>query len=60
VGRLKGGYHHSKFPEYGIEAISGQLFDGRSDRERLIRLTLTGDHSIVIPSVEDMIADRLG
>lgn len=60
VGRLKGGYHHPKFPEYGIEAISGQLFDGRSDRERLIRLTLTGDHSIVIPSVEDMIADRLG
>ena len=60
VGRLKGGYHHPGFPEYGIEAISGQLFDGRADRERLIRLTFTGDHAIVIPSFEDMIADRLG
>jgi hypothetical protein len=60
LGRLKGGYYHPQFPGYGIEAISGQLFDGRADRERLIRLTFTGDHAIVIPSFEDMIADRLG
>lgn len=60
VGRLKGGYHHPEFPAYGIEAISGQLFDGRADRERLIRLTFAGDRAIVIPSFEDMIADRLG
>ena len=60
IGRLKGGYHHPRFPEYGVEAISGQLFDGRADTERLIRLTFTGDHAIVIPSFEDMIADRLG
>lgn len=60
IGRLKGGYHHPEFPAYGIEAISGQLFDGRADRKRFIRLTFTGDCTIVIPSFEDMIADRLG
>lgn len=60
LGRLKGGYHHPEFPAYGIEAISGRLFDGRADRERLIRLTFTGDYAIVVPSFEDMIADRLG
>lgn len=60
LGRLRGGYYHPEFPAYGIEAISGQLFDGRADRERLIRLTFTGDCGIVVPSFEDMIADRLG
>lgn len=60
VGRLKGGYHHPLFPEYGIEAISGQLFDGRAESGRLIRITFAEEHAIVIPSFEDMIADRLG
>lgn len=59
-GRLLGGFYHPEFPEYGVEAISGNLFDGRSDRSRLMRILLHETKSIVIPSAEDMIADRLG
>jgi hypothetical protein len=59
-GRLAGGFYHPEFPEYGVEAISGQLFDGRADRNRLIRVLFQDHRGIVIPSFEDMIADRLG
>jgi hypothetical protein len=59
-GRLAGGFYHPDYPEYGVEAISGQLFDGRSDRTRLIRVMFQDAKGIVIPSFEDMIADRLG
>jgi hypothetical protein len=58
--RLAGGFYHPEFPEYGVEAISGQLFDGRADKTRLIRVLFQGEKGIVIPSFEDMIADRLG
>lgn len=58
--RLLGGYYHPDYPAYGVEAISGQLFDGRSDHSRLLRITLDGDEAITTPSFEDMIADRLG
>jgi hypothetical protein len=60
VGRLRGGYYHPRFERYGIESISGQLFDGLVERDRLIRISLDGDKGIIIPSFEDMIADRLG
>lgn len=59
-GHLAGGFYHPEFTEYGVEAISGQLFDGRADRSRLIRVLFQGAKGIVIPSFEDMIADRLG
>lgn len=59
-GRLVGGFYHPDFPEYGVEAISGQLFDGRADKNRLIRVLFHEAKGIVIPSFEDMIADRLG
>ncbi len=59
-GRLAGGFYHPDYPEYGVEAISGQLFDGRADRARLIRVMFQDAKGIVIPSFEDMIADRLG
>ena len=58
--RLAGGFYHPEFPEYGVEAISGQLFDGRADKTRLIRVLFQDAKGIVIPSFEDMIADRLG
>lgn len=58
--KLAGGYYHPQFSEYGVEAISGQLFDGRADKSRLIRVVLEHGKGIVIPSFEDMIADRLG
>lgn len=59
VGKLYGGYYHPGFPRYGVELVAGPLFDGRADPERLIRLTAR-DGSIVVPSIEDLIADRLG
>lgn len=59
-GRLRGGYYHPDHPAYGVEAISGQLFDGRSDQNRLLRIILDGDEAVTTPSFEDMIADRLG
>ena len=59
-GRLAGGFYHPGFPEYGVEAVSGQFFDGRADKSRLIRVLFHEARGIVIPSFEDMIADRLG
>lgn len=60
IGRLLGGYYLPGHEEFGVEAISGQLFEGRADQDRLIRISITAGSSIVIPSFEDMIADRLG
>jgi len=59
LGRLEGGYYHPNFLRYGVEQVSGPLFDGRSDHDRLVRL-VAKDGSIVLPSIEDLIADRLG
>jgi hypothetical protein len=42
-----------------VEAVSGPLFDGRADKDRLITVDL-GVGEIVIPAIEDMIADRMG
>lgn len=53
-----GGWHH---PTHciGVDMVSGQLFDGRTDRGRL-RMIATPDGEIHIPPTEDMIADRIG
>lgn len=42
-----------------VEVVSGPLFDGMSDRNRLV-LVDVGTGEILIPPVEDMIADRMG
>ena len=39
--------------------MSGFLFDRRAEKKRLIRVTLTDSHAVVLPAIEDMIADRL-
>jgi hypothetical protein len=49
-GRLAGGFYHPDYPEYGVEAISGQLFDSRADRARFIRVMFQDAKGIVIPS----------
>ncbi|MBC2664227.1 hypothetical protein H7F51_01705 [Novosphingobium flavum] len=59
-GRLQGGYYHPDFPEYGIELVSGPAFDGRSDRGRVLKPVFRGEHSLTLPAIEDLIADRLG
>ncbi len=60
IGKLRIGYHHPDHPGYGYQEVSGSLFDGRSDRNRLLRVivTVSGD-AVMLPAVEDLIADRL-
>lgn len=60
IGHGLGGYFHPDFPRYGVEQVAGPLFDGRSDRTRLIKLVVRDGAAIVLPSIEDLIADRLG
>ena len=60
TGHLAGGFYHPLYPGYVVEQVSGPLFDGLADRKRLIRLIIKDGAEIVIPSIEDLIADRLG
>jgi hypothetical protein len=39
--------------------VTGPAFDGRSDRERAIRVEFKPDSALILPAVEDLIADRL-
>ncbi|MCB8878111.1 hypothetical protein [Acidisoma silvae] len=58
-GRLSGGFYHPSYPEYGVEQVSGPLFDGRSDPDRLVLIRAHAAGEIALPAVEDLIADRL-
>ncbi|MCP3734571.1 hypothetical protein M9979_06745 [Sphingomonas sp. RP10(2022)] len=60
IGHLANAYYLADCADYVVEQVSGALFDGRSDRERLVRLTVKSGGEIVMPSIEDLIADRLG
>ena len=53
-------WHHPAFPRYAVEQVSGAYFDGRADRSKCIKLTIKDGSAIVLPAVEDLIADRLG
>ncbi len=61
AGHLLIGYHHPEHPGYGVQQVSGPLFDGRADRARLVRVVVTAgpECAVVLPSIEDIIADRL-
>ena len=54
------GWYHPAYPAFAVEQVSGGFFDGRGERDRCLRLILQDGASIVLPAVEDMIADRLG
>jgi len=58
AGHLMKGWTHPEY-EIGVEVVSGQLFDGNADHDKLLLVDL-GESRITIVSVEDMIADRLG
>lgn len=60
TGKTEFGYYHPKFPAYAVDRVSDSYFDGRGDRDRLLRLVVRDYDAIVIPAVEDLIADRLG
>ena len=58
-GHLMRGLYHPIL-DLGVEFVSGRLFDGNADAERLRLVTVgPGSRVLVIP-VEDVIADRLG
>ncbi len=59
AGHIQRGLYH---PQLGmsVEFVSGQLFDGLADRDRLIRLAISDGNRIVVIPPEDVIADRLG
>jgi hypothetical protein len=58
-GHLMRGLYHPTL-DIGVEFVSGRLFDGNADLERLRLVTVgPGSRVLVIP-VEEVIADRLG
>jgi hypothetical protein len=40
-------------PEIGVEFVSRALFDGLTDRTRILLVTIDG-HDVALPPVEDM------
>lgn len=54
------GWYHPKHPQFAVEQVSGRYFDGRGDRARCLKLSIGGNAAIVLPAIEDIIADRLG
>lgn len=56
----QGGWYHPAHPQFAVEQVSGGYFDGRADKTRCLKLTVREDAAIVLPAIEDMIADRLG
>ena len=59
-GYLRIGWHHPGHPRFGFQQVSGALMDGRADQARLLRLRMPSDAILVLPAVEDMVADRMG
>lgn len=58
--KQRGGFYHPDMPLYGVEQVSGPLFDGHSDPQKLVNVYVTETNAIVIPAAEDMIANRFG
>jgi hypothetical protein len=58
--RFLGGYHHPRVPRLGFELVSGALFDGKADADRLLAVPVIDGAEAIFPAVEDLIADRLG
>lgn len=57
-GYILRGFYHEQI-EIGIELVSGALFDGRTDPDRIGVILVEGLPRVRIPPVEDLIADRL-
>jgi hypothetical protein len=60
AGFLLGGFYHPDYRAYGVQQVSGALFDGLADQTRLVRMIVREELALVLPAIEDMIADRLG
>lgn len=59
-GSLLRGLHHPQLGLcLGVECVLGELFDGAADTTR-VRLVNIGNGTVAFPSIEDLIADRMG
>jgi len=58
-GHLLRGLYHPGL-EIGVEVVSGELFDGKSDESRVLEVALGKGGHVAVPPVEDLIADRMG
>lgn len=58
-GHLMRGLYHPTL-DLGVEFVSGRLFDGNADLERLRLIAIGPDSRVLVIPVEDVIADRLG
>ena len=54
------GWYHPDHPQFAVEQVSGGYFDGRAEMARCLRLLVRDGSALVLPAIEDMIADRLG
>ena len=54
------GWYHPDHPDLAVEQVSGQYFDGFGDKARCLRLAFRDNAVLVLPAIEDLIADRLG
>lgn len=59
-GKLRNRYYHPDQPGFGLQLVSGDLFDGRTDRKKLVTVHIQVGAAIKLPPIEDLIADRLG
>jgi hypothetical protein len=53
------GRYHPRYPNLGVQVVSGPLFDGMSDPTK-IKVIAAGKGHLSMAAVEDLIADRLG
>jgi hypothetical protein len=60
AGMLLVGYYHPDVPQLGFQIVSGRLFDGFSDEDKLLLVPMASGSEVLFASVEDLIADRLG
>lgn len=60
VGHLLVGFYHPDHPQFGVQQVSGSLFEGRTDTRRLLHVIIRSpDTGLTLPPIEDLIADRL-
>lgn len=57
LGHINRGFYHPTLLT-AVEVVSGPLFDGKTDEERLALVPID-DGSVIVPPIEDIIADRL-
>lgn len=55
----QGGWYHPEHPQFAVEQVSNGYFDGRGEKSRCLKLMVRDNAAIVLPAIEDMIADRL-